>query len=63
MLGSVQRRSQSMTDLATIVTMPRIQSRIRDVMRKSPVHRLDDQLPERLATLLRQLEEAEATRH
>ncbi len=52
-----------MTDLATIVTMPRIQSRIRDVMRRSPVHRLDDQMPERLATLLRQLEEAEATRH
>lgn len=48
-----------MTDLATIVTNPALQSRIRQALRRSPVHRLEERMPDRLARLLAELDHAE----
>ncbi|MBB3950623.1 hypothetical protein [Aureimonas jatrophae] len=51
-----------MTDLATIVTNPALQSRIRDALRRSPIHRLEERLPGRITQLLAELDRAETRR-
>ncbi|WP_156418091.1 hypothetical protein [Aureimonas sp. AU4] len=49
-----------MTDLATIVTNPVLQSRIREALHRSPVHRLEERVPGRITRLLAELDQVEA---
>lgn len=47
-------------DLARVLTTPGMQARVRQAMRGSPAHRVDDALPDKLAELLAELDRVTA---
>lgn len=48
-----------MTDRAEILPSPAISSLVRHAMRRSPSHAVDHNTPDRIADLLRELDQAE----
>ena len=51
------------SELAIVLQSPALQSRVRKAMRCSPVHRVEDELPNRIVDLLADLDQAAARRN